>query len=372
MASVALIYAPIAPLVAAAALIIFLISAVVQKYQLMYVFVTEVETGGRIWNVIMNRLLFGLIAMQAIMLLSLGLKMGWGAGRWAAAIPPIIAISAFKYTLNRKFSKQFYYYLPDSEEAATSKVHNQNADVKRGRLAKRFGHAALHADLFTIQVHDKHVHLLEEVLPQSIHKSNNFKEEIVSDGLKYEAVTEEQLEELPIRDRGEMDWDFRSMNSAVTGSKIDRSGAGTPGSMYSYYQSTGPTLPFMSRNNHAVLPSISESQDSFTMPDNPHAHDFGVSTGSLHKVDESFDRPLLDGMRSGAYNNAMYSPVNLNDEDDAVTPTVNTFNRPVQQRRDSMESSDSSSVYSASDAHTRLTVTNESPAPAYSEYPPRH
>ncbi|TIA90237.1 hypothetical protein E3P81_02563 [Wallemia ichthyophaga] len=349
MASVAMIYAPIAPLVAAAAFIIFLISAFVQKYQLMYVFVTGVETGGRIWNVIMNRMLFSLIAMQLIVLLSLGLKMGWGYGKWAAAIPPIIAVIVFKYMLNRKFSKQFYYYLPGSVEAATSKVHNQNADVNRGRLAKRFGHAALHADLFTIQVHDKHVHLLEQVLPEFTHKSNNFKEEIVSDGLKFEAVTEEQLEELPIRDRGEMDWDFRSLNSAVAGNNIDRTGAGTPGSMYSYYQSTGPTLAF----NKGGMPSILESKD--TLAEQAHNNDFGISTGSLHKVDESYERPLLDSMRN---NQGVYSPVNLNDEEDEATPTVNTFSRPINafdrpmpQRMDSFESELSeASVNSATDS----------------------
>ncbi|TIC12695.1 DUF221-domain-containing protein [Wallemia mellicola] len=376
MACVALIYAPIAPLVAAAALIIFLISAFVQKYQLMYVFITEVETGGRIWNVIMNRLMFGLIAMQAIMLLSLGLKMGWSVGKWAAAIPPIIAIVVFKYILNRKFSKQFNYYLPDNEEAATSKVHNQKSDVKRGRLAKRFGHAALHADLFTVQVHDKHVHLLEEVLPESTHKTSNFKDEIIADGLKYEAVTEEQLEELPNRDRGELDWDVRSLTSTVLPGSIDRHGAGTPGSTYSYYQSTGPRVPFA---GHPMgMPSITESSDSFPPPP-PHPNDFNVSTGSLHRMEDSFDKPLLDSMKKGTdayhYNHGTYSPVNLNEEEDEDrTPRISSFAREESQarRRYSFESTDSSSVYSASDAHTRLTVTNQSPAPEYSEYPPEH
>jgi calcium permeable stress-gated cation channel len=46
MAAVALVFAPLAPLVAALAAIMFLISASVYKYQLIFVFTTKVESGG--------------------------------------------------------------------------------------------------------------------------------------------------------------------------------------------------------------------------------------------------------------------------------------------------------------------------------------
>ena len=46
MAAVGLFFAPLAPLVVVAAAIIFWISSWVYKYQLMFVFVTRVETGG--------------------------------------------------------------------------------------------------------------------------------------------------------------------------------------------------------------------------------------------------------------------------------------------------------------------------------------
>jgi hypothetical protein len=46
MATVALVFAPLAPLVSVAAAIVFWISSWVYKYQLMFVFVTQVETGG--------------------------------------------------------------------------------------------------------------------------------------------------------------------------------------------------------------------------------------------------------------------------------------------------------------------------------------
>ena len=46
MGTVGLVFAPLAPLVCIAAAIVMWISSWVYKYQLMFVFVTRVETGG--------------------------------------------------------------------------------------------------------------------------------------------------------------------------------------------------------------------------------------------------------------------------------------------------------------------------------------
>lgn len=92
MCVVGLFFAPLAPLVAVAAAAVFWLSSWVYKYQLMFVFVSRVETGGvshvhallrmkgtdgayvcawqRIWNVLMNRMLVAVILMQLLMTLS--------------------------------------------------------------------------------------------------------------------------------------------------------------------------------------------------------------------------------------------------------------------------------------------------------------
>lgn len=46
MGAVGLVFAPLAPLVAVAAAIVFWIGSWVYKYQLMFVFVSKVESGG--------------------------------------------------------------------------------------------------------------------------------------------------------------------------------------------------------------------------------------------------------------------------------------------------------------------------------------
>lgn len=58
---VALVYAPLAPLVALFGMFAFAISYWVGKYNLMYVAVPRSETGGRLWNVAINRVLMALV-----------------------------------------------------------------------------------------------------------------------------------------------------------------------------------------------------------------------------------------------------------------------------------------------------------------------
>ena len=87
MGAVGLVFAPLAPLVVVAAAIVFWMSSWVYKYQLMFVFVSKVESGGvstlvifyflsqlsdmqRIWNVVINRLLVSVLLMQLLMILS--------------------------------------------------------------------------------------------------------------------------------------------------------------------------------------------------------------------------------------------------------------------------------------------------------------
>lgn len=46
MTAVAFVYAPLAPLVAAMAAVVFWIHSVTSKYQMMFVFISKVESGG--------------------------------------------------------------------------------------------------------------------------------------------------------------------------------------------------------------------------------------------------------------------------------------------------------------------------------------
>jgi calcium permeable stress-gated cation channel len=54
MAAVGLVYAPLAPLVALAAAVVFWLSTIVYKYQIMFVFVSKVESGGVCFSLIIK------------------------------------------------------------------------------------------------------------------------------------------------------------------------------------------------------------------------------------------------------------------------------------------------------------------------------
>ncbi|KAK7045521.1 hypothetical protein VNI00_007353 [Paramarasmius palmivorus] len=229
MASVGLVFAPLAPLVALAAMIVFWISSWVYKYQLMFVFITQVETGGRLWNVVINRLLFCVVLMQALMVLTIGLQYGFKSLQWISTIPPIFFILIFKIYLNRAFVNKFKYYIPTEDEIRLAKVHSERADNKGNRLEKRFGHPALHAELFTPMLHAKMMPLLGEVYKGKVGREKEeaklgeyggqkMEAQVVEGGIRIAAIEQRDLEYDPAlyrRDRGELDWDARSIGSTA-------------------------------------------------------------------------------------------------------------------------------------------------------------
>ncbi|KAH9453175.1 hypothetical protein Pst134EA_024062 [Puccinia striiformis f. sp. tritici] len=77
MILVAFVYAPLAPLVPLLASVAFFASSWIYKYQLMYISVTRCESGGRLWRMLINRVLFALCVMQAFLCLTIGLQLGW-------------------------------------------------------------------------------------------------------------------------------------------------------------------------------------------------------------------------------------------------------------------------------------------------------
>ncbi|GAA5827661.1 hypothetical protein JCM11251_001775 [Rhodosporidiobolus azoricus] len=156
---VALVYAPIAPLVGLFGAAVFAVSYYVYKYQLLYVSVTRSETGGRLWNVAINRVLTGLVLMHIFMAISIGLQTNWFYA--IALAPPAVAVLIFKILLDRKFEDRFRWYIPSDTEMA--EVHLHSSDARKNRLQKRFGHDALSEPLYTPMLHKNVQHLLPTI-----------------------------------------------------------------------------------------------------------------------------------------------------------------------------------------------------------------
>ncbi|KAM6502532.1 protein of unknown function DUF221 domain containing protein [Amanita muscaria] len=224
MAAVGLVFAPLAPLVVVAAAVVFWLSSWVYKYQLMFVFISNVESGGRIWNVVINRLLFSVLLMQALMILTIGLQYKFSSLQWLSTVPPILIVFAYKIYINRVYLPASRYFVPSEEELRVAHVHSALADARSHRLEKRFNHPALNAELFTPMLHAKMMHLLSQVYSGNIDrgqaKLNEYggqkAEAHVVEGIKIAGIDQNDLEYDPVlyrRDRGELDWDQKSMAS---------------------------------------------------------------------------------------------------------------------------------------------------------------
>lgn len=225
MAAVGLAFAPLAPLVAVAACIVFWLGSFVYKYQLMFVYISRVESGGRLWNVVINRLLFCVVLMQALMVLTIGLQKGFRTFIWVSAVPPVFLVIAFKIYINRVFVPAFRYFTPTEEEIRLAHVHSERSDHKSNKLERRFGHPALHVELFTPMLHAKDMPLLGQIYTGKIkndkarlneYGGQQMQTQILPGGIRIAAINQNELEYDPAlyqRDRGELDWDQRSIAS---------------------------------------------------------------------------------------------------------------------------------------------------------------
>lgn len=70
---------------------------------------------------------------------------------------------ALKIYINRVFVRQFRSHIPDEMEIASCKVHSERSDHSGNRIANRFGHPALHSELYTPLLHANMAALLPEV-----------------------------------------------------------------------------------------------------------------------------------------------------------------------------------------------------------------
>src|SRR5690242_3649559 len=100
--------------------------------------------------------------MQALIILTIGLQQGFRTFIWVSAVPPVFLIVAFKIYINRVFVPAFRYFTPTEAEIREAKVHSERADHKSNKLERRFGHPALHVELFTPMLHAKDMPLLSQ------------------------------------------------------------------------------------------------------------------------------------------------------------------------------------------------------------------
>ncbi len=165
--------------------------------------------------------------LLTIISLAIGLQYGWKSFAWVAGIPPFIIVILFKVYITRVFARPFRYYVPTEAELHNTQVHSQRGDVKGNRLEKRFGHPALHAELYTPMLHANMMPLLAQVYSGRLDSEQTKLKEyggqqidarVLPGGIRIAGIDQSDLEYDPAlyqRDRGELDWDQRSIATAL-------------------------------------------------------------------------------------------------------------------------------------------------------------
>ncbi|KAJ7828540.1 hypothetical protein B0H14DRAFT_3088215 [Mycena olivaceomarginata] len=290
---VGLVFAPLAPLVALAAAVVLWMSSIVEKYQLMFVYITKVETGGRLWNVVINRLLFMVILMQLLMTLSM-----------------------FSIYIDRSFDSAFRYYIPTPEELDAAKIHSERADARANKLEKRFGHPALHADLFTPMLHANMMGLLSQVYQGKISREHAKLGEYggqkmdaqVVQGIKIAAIDHRDLEFDPnlYRKNWADDWDNQSMASTTV---FGESSVSLHPAKSHYYasQASLPRVPgydnyLASGPNSAVghdieLSRMDSINEPLLTPRMGYYQHLGASQASISTPPSLYQEPMMTGGR---------------------------------------------------------------------------
>ncbi|KAF8911479.1 hypothetical protein CPB84DRAFT_1841987 [Gymnopilus junonius] len=223
MATIGLVFAPLAPLVSLAAAATFWLCSGVYKYQLVFVYVTRVETGGRTWNVVVNRMIFAAMFMQAILILTIALQVPFKSLQFIASVPPLLFLLGFKYYIKKRFSNDFQYYIPSFEELSRSIVHFEDPDTEGTKLRDRYGHPALRVDLMSPMVHSRTLRMLRRIYGGGTRNrtrgigENKIREKSldqidVFEGVKFIPGQLEYDPEVYQRDREEVDHDFDSVN----------------------------------------------------------------------------------------------------------------------------------------------------------------
>ncbi|WVN89065.1 uncharacterized protein L203_104281 [Cryptococcus depauperatus CBS 7841] len=310
--AVGLIYAPLAPLVPMGATCVFWFSSVVYKYQLLYVYISHGESGGRMWNVYCNRLLACCVLMQLLIALTTGLI----RSRWIdciAALPPIILIIVFKIYIAHTLERQFRFFEPTVEELQQEQLRaTTEKRLAHFEMEKRFLHPALqHDKLFTVMVHKSQESLAREVLSAYPWFARKHQHE----GVEIKAVREENLEYDPARD-GPVDeshqnnWDARSVASTDVLSKNDYLSSNLDfQSAYEHYPlavndspSLHPSLPMDNPSTDQLLPERNRSEyfSSGQKPNRPYSP-YSYQTSNMDLNDPA--SPLLADQHSWTVGN---------------------------------------------------------------------
>lgn len=160
-ATVALCFATLQPIVLPVTAFYFALDSWLKKYLLLYVFVTKTESGGQMWRILYNRMVFAAILANVIVALVVRARGSWTMIGVMAPLPFLML--GFKYYCMKTFDDDIHYCvrtgMRDGESLAVGSKPKKVGD----RVLTKFGHPALYRPLMTPMVHAKAKNVLGQV-----------------------------------------------------------------------------------------------------------------------------------------------------------------------------------------------------------------
>ncbi|KAG2229590.1 hypothetical protein INT48_001901 [Thamnidium elegans] len=165
--TIALVYSAMSPLILPFALVYFTVAGMVYKYMLMYVYVTKIESGGKIWPVLFQTIMTSVIFFQVTMIIILVLK---GGNLQAYILIPLPFLTlAFQYLYYRRMHVLGSYligtdsHLPSSYIDESFMGDKKKKESVKSSLRNQFQEPAYREKLSTPTVHEDVKHLLPKV-----------------------------------------------------------------------------------------------------------------------------------------------------------------------------------------------------------------
>lgn len=189
-ATVALCFATLQPIVLPVTALYFTLDSWLKKYLLMYVFVTKTESGGQMWRVLYNRMVFAAILANIMIALVIKARGTWTMIGVMAPLPFLML--GFKYYCMKTFDDDIHYYVHTGMRDGESLAGMGKAGKVGDRVLTKFGHPALYRPLITPMVHARAKHVLGQV----------YRGRLNSDAAKSLAYSDIALEPMSGREAG--------------------------------------------------------------------------------------------------------------------------------------------------------------------------
>ncbi|KAF7721528.1 hypothetical protein EC973_004526 [Apophysomyces ossiformis] len=169
--TVSLVYSAMAPLVLPFALLYFVIATTVYKYMLMYVYVTKVESGGKMWPVLFHTIMASVILFQLVMFVMLQLKSG-NCHSYALIPLPLLTL-CYQYIQSRRMRLRHPITESNEQDLLSSTSSSSSSSEKsapngvsedpKDAFIRLYSDPALHSKLLRPMIHDDVKHLLSQV-----------------------------------------------------------------------------------------------------------------------------------------------------------------------------------------------------------------